>query len=159
MLGSISSAPPQLGAPGKRGQEAGTAPGRSPPAQPRLPPGPKGLPEGAKREPANGTPGTKTQKPIKKNPSDYKMRTTTSVTSGQVWACFCVSVLDAKPGCMRHHGGTTVGLRLRMTAAARAYSTDISPVCEWKLRDTSSQVDRNAPSDQAFLARRLGFRF
>jgi hypothetical protein len=24
------------------------------------------------------------------------------------------------------------------------------------LRDTSSQVDRNAPSDQAFLARRLG---
>jgi hypothetical protein len=53
----ISSASPQLGA-AKRGQEAGIAPGRSPPAQPRRPPGPKGLPEGAKREPANGTPGT-----------------------------------------------------------------------------------------------------
>jgi hypothetical protein len=44
----ISSASPQLGA-AKRGQEAGIAPGRSPPAQPRPPPGPKGLPEGAKR--------------------------------------------------------------------------------------------------------------
>jgi hypothetical protein len=46
----------------KRGQEAGIAPGRSPPAQPRLPPEPKGLPEGARREPANGTSGTERQK-------------------------------------------------------------------------------------------------
>jgi hypothetical protein len=53
----ISSASPQLG-PAKRGQGAGTTPGRSAPAQPRLPPGPTGLPEGAKREQANGTPGT-----------------------------------------------------------------------------------------------------
>ena len=60
-IGRISSASPQLGA-AKSGQEAGIAPGRSPPTQPRPPPGPKGLPEGARREPANGTPGTESQK-------------------------------------------------------------------------------------------------
>ena len=72
-VGRISSASPQLGA-AKRGQEAGIAPGRSPPAQPpglpRLPPGPKGLPEGAKPEPANGTPETQTQR----NRQELKIR-------------------------------------------------------------------------------------
>jgi hypothetical protein len=68
-VGRISSASPQLGA-AKRGQEAGIAPGRSPPAQPRLPPGPKGLPEGAEREPANGTPETQTQR----NRQELKIR-------------------------------------------------------------------------------------
>ena len=68
-VGRISSASPHLGA-AERGQEAGIAPGRSPPAQPRLPPGAKGLPEGAKPEPANGTPETQTQR----NRQELKIR-------------------------------------------------------------------------------------